>query len=69
MNDVALATPVEGGVRDTSIEPWLPTERPDALPDSIDAPTMHLHETEQQQIVDKAIHSLTGKGNLIDRIV
>lgn len=69
MDDISLATPVDGGVQNTSVEPWMPTEKPDALPDSIDAPTMRLHETEQQQIVDKAIHSLTGKGNLIDRII
>ncbi|TIH20003.1 hypothetical protein D0S45_01295 [Marinifilum sp. JC120] len=69
MDDIALATPVEGGVRDTSIEPWIPTEKPDVVPDSIDTPTLNLHEQEQQKIVEKAIHSLTGKGNLLDRIV
>ncbi|NDV23565.1 hypothetical protein [Desulfovibrio sp. JC022] len=69
MNDIALATPVEGGVQDTSLQPWLPTERPDTVPDGIDGPTLNLHEHEQQKAVDNAIHSLTGKGNLIDRIV
>ena len=73
MDNIALATPVQGGVQDTSIEPWQPSgrlaEMPDAIPDSIDASTLHLHAEEQQKVVDQAIHSLTGKGNLIDRIV
>ncbi len=73
MEDIALATPVEVGVQDTSIEPWQPSgrlaEMPDAIPDTIDAASLHLHAEEQQKIVDQAIHSLTGKGNLIDRIV
>ena len=69
MENVSLATPIEGGVHDTSIEPWLPTEKPDAVPDGIDVPTLHQHDAAQQKIVDHAIHSLTGRGNLIDRIV
>ncbi|WP_319759457.1 hypothetical protein [Maridesulfovibrio sp.] len=69
MDNISLATPVEGGVQDTGIETWLPTERPDAAPDGIDVPTLHQHDAEQQRITDNAIHSLTGKGNLIDRII
>ncbi|WP_415713141.1 hypothetical protein [Maridesulfovibrio sp.] len=69
MTEVALAASIDSGVRDTALEPWLPTEKPDVLPDAIDAPTMHQHEAEQQRVTDQAIHSLTGKGNLIDRIV
>lgn len=69
MESTSSATPIEGGVQNTSIEPWLPTERPEAVPDSIDVPTLHQHDAEQQKIVDDAIHSLTGRGNLIDRIV
>lgn len=69
MNDIALATPVEGGVTDTSITPNLPAGRADYVPAALDDPAMHAHEEHQQEVVDKAIHSLTGKGNLIDRIV
>lgn len=69
MSDIALTTPVQGGVQDTSVEPWLPADQINSVPSEIDGPTMHMHETEQQKAVDNAIHSLTGKGNLIDRIV
>ncbi|WP_320175889.1 hypothetical protein [Maridesulfovibrio sp.] len=69
MDDIALATPVEGGVQDTSLQPWLRADQLDSVPAGIDGPSLLLHETEQQKAVDNAIHSLTGKGNLIDRIV
>ncbi|GEM_PF-2731432 len=69
MDEVALATPVEGGVMDTSITTNLPTERMDHVAASLDDPAMRAHEEHQQEVVDRAIHSLTGRGNLIDRIV
>lgn len=69
MNEVALAQPLEGGVVDTSIIRRLPTERPDHVAAALDDPAMRAHENAQQRTVDEAIHSLTGKGKLIDRVV
>ncbi|WP_027722434.1 hypothetical protein [Maridesulfovibrio zosterae] len=69
MSDIALSIPVEGGVMDTSIKQNLPTERPDHVAAALDDPAMRAHEERQQHVVDDAIHSLTGKGNLIDRII
>lgn len=69
MDETALATTIEGGVRDTTITPNLPTERPDYVAAALDDPGMRRFEEQQQQAVDEAIHSLTGRGNLIDRII
>lgn len=69
MSDVALSQPVEGGVVDTSITMPVPTERQDFVAASLDDPSMRAHENEQERIATEAIHSITGKGKLIDRIV
>ncbi|WP_320169905.1 hypothetical protein [Maridesulfovibrio sp.] len=69
MDDVALANPVESGVIDTNMFPLIPTERPDHVAAALDEPAMKAHEEAQQRVVDEAIHSLTGKGRLIDRII
>ncbi|WP_432736609.1 hypothetical protein [Maridesulfovibrio sp. FT414] len=69
MDEIALATPVRGGVSNTSLYPQISTERADHVAAALDDPAMHAHEMAQQRQVDEAIHSLTGKGRLIDRIV
>ncbi|CCO24307.1 hypothetical protein [Maridesulfovibrio hydrothermalis] len=69
IDNTAPATPIESVVRDTYITPLLPTEREDHVAASLDDPALRAHEENQQQVVDEAIHSLTGRGNIIDRIV
>ncbi len=69
MSDVALSLPVEGGVIDTSINRPVPTERQDHVAASLDDPAMRAHENDLERIATEAIHSLTGKGRLIDRMV
>ncbi len=69
MDTVALSSPVEGGVQDTSITPVAQTERPEHVANDMSDVALRAHEADLDRSASATLSRLTGKGSLIDKLV
>ncbi|WP_031483544.1 hypothetical protein [Maridesulfovibrio frigidus] len=69
MDTVALSTPVEGGVQDTSVTPVAKTERPELVANDMSDVALRAHEADLDRSAAATLNRLTGKGSIIDQMI